>query len=61
MPEDIGGIWRFQEFKKAMKNPSQPEHGMYKEWVGEHYDPEYFDLDEINAMLQEDNFGVFVW
>ena len=60
-PEDIGGIWGFQEFKKAMKNPSHPEHEKYKEWVGEHYDPEYFDLDEINEMLKEDNFGVFEW
>jgi hypothetical protein len=34
---------------------------MYKEWIGEHYDPEYFDLDEINEMLKEDNFGVFEW
>jgi hypothetical protein len=60
-PEDVGGIWGFQEFKKAMKNPSHPEHEMYKEWVGEHYNPEYFDADEINEMLREDNFGVFEW
>ena len=60
-PEDVGGIWGFQEFKKAMKNPSHPEHEMYKEWVGEHYDPEYFDLNEINEMLKEDNFGVYEW
>ena len=58
-PEDIGGIWGFQEFKKAIKNPSHPEHDEYKDWVGEHYNPEYFDIDEINDLLQEDNFGVF--
>ncbi|MCC5915676.1 MAG: plasmid pRiA4b ORF-3 family protein [Balneolaceae bacterium] len=60
-PEDVGGIWGFQEFKKALKNPSHPEHEEYKEWVGEHYDPEYFDLDEVNEMLKEDNFGLFEW
>jgi len=60
-PEDVGGIRGFQEFKKAMKNPNHPEHEDYKEWVGEHYDPEYFDVDEINEMLQDDNFGVFEW
>ena len=60
-PEDVGGMWGFEEFKKAIKNPNHPEHEMYKEWIGEHYDPEYFDLDEINAMLQEDNFGLFEW
>jgi hypothetical protein len=34
---------------------------MYKEWVDEHYDPDYFGPDEINEMLQDDNFGVFEW
>lgn len=60
-PEDIGGIWGFQEFKKALNDPKHPEHEMYKEWTGGHYDPEYFDLEEINEMLQEDNFGMFEW
>jgi hypothetical protein len=60
-PEDVGGIWEFQEFKKAIKNPRHPEHEEYKEWVGEHCDPDYFDVDEINEMLQDDNFGVFEW
>ncbi|MDZ7757973.1 plasmid pRiA4b ORF-3 family protein [Rhodohalobacter sp.] len=60
-PEDVGGIWGFQEFKKALNNPSHPEHEMYKEWIGGQYDPEYFDLDEVNEMLQDDNFGVFEW
>jgi len=58
-PEVVGGIWGFQGFKKAIKGPSHPEHGIYREWVGEHYDPEYFDMDEINEMLQKDNFGMF--
>jgi len=60
-PEDVGGIWGFQEFKKAINNPNHPEHEEYIEWIGEHYDPDYFDVDEINEMLQEDNFGVFEW
>ncbi|MCH8550031.1 MAG: plasmid pRiA4b ORF-3 family protein [Balneolaceae bacterium] len=60
-PEDVGGIGGFQEFKKALKNPSHLEHEIYKKWIGEHYDPEYFDSEEINKMLKEDNFGVFEW
>jgi hypothetical protein len=59
-PEDVGGIWGFREFKKAIKDPSHPEHNMYKEWIGE-YDPDYFNMDEINEMLQDDNFGVLDW
>lgn len=60
-PEDIGGIWGFQEFEKAMNNPSHPEHVKYREWYGETYDPEYFDCDHINESLREDNFGLFEW
>ncbi len=60
-PEDVGGIWSFQGFKEIMKNPSHPEHQMYKEWIGGHYDAEYFDLNRINDLLQDDNFGVFEW
>ena len=60
-PEDVGGMWGFEELKKAIKNPNHPEHEMYKEWIGDYYDPEHFDLDEINEMLKEDNYGVFEW
>jgi hypothetical protein len=37
---------------KAIGDPGHPEHQDYLEWVGEDFDPEYFDLDEINAALQ---------
>jgi hypothetical protein len=60
-PEDIGGIWGFENFKKALKNPNHPEHKMYKEWIGGDYDPEYFDMEVINDLLMEDNYGMFGW
>lgn len=60
-PEDCGGIWGFQEFKKIMKTPKHPEHEDYVEWYGGAFDPEAFDMEEINEMLQNDNYGVFEW
>ena len=60
-PEDVGGMWGFEELKKAIKNPNHPEHEMYQEWIGDYYDPEHFDLDEVNEMLKEDNYGVLEW
>lgn len=59
-PEDVGGFRGFSDLKKALKNPSHPDHKMYKEWIGD-YDSEYFNLDEINKILKEDNFGVMEW
>jgi len=50
-PEDVGGIWGYEEFCAAMADPNHPEHEEYKMWVGGAYDPEAFDLDAHNAML----------
>jgi hypothetical protein len=52
-PEDVGGVWGFEEFLEAMKNPKHEEHESYVEWWGGKYDPEALDLDEINQGLQE--------
>lgn len=51
--EDVGGVWGYAHFLKVIGNPEHPEHQDYLEWVGEEdFDPEYFDLDEINAALE---------
>lgn len=51
-PEDVGGIWGFEEFLEAMKDPKHEEHESYVEWWGGQYDPEAIDLDGINQGLQ---------
>lgn len=35
----------------ALQNPEHPEHELYLDWLGDDFDPEQFDLDEINDML----------
>ena len=52
-PEDVGGTWCYQEFLKAIGDPSHPEHAEYLEWIGGTFDPEGFDLDEVNELLSE--------
>ena len=51
-PEDVGGVWGYDTFLEALKDPGHPEHDMYKEWIGDAFDPEAVDLDEINARLR---------
>jgi SOS-response transcriptional repressor LexA len=51
-PEDVGGIWGYYGFLEAIQNPDHPEHEDYLEWVGGEFDPEVFDLDEVNAALR---------
>jgi hypothetical protein len=51
-PEDCGGVWGFDDFVKAMADPAHPEHENLREWYGEDdFDPEAFDIDEINREL----------
>ncbi len=46
-PEDIGGIWGYEEFLQAIGNPNHPQHQEMLEWVGEGFDSEYFEPEEI--------------
>ena len=51
-PEDVGGIWGYEVFREAIRDPDHPEHESYVEWIGGVFDPEIFDLDAVNAALR---------
>ena len=51
-PEDVGGVWGYEEFLEAIGDPDHPEHEMYMEWIGGEFDPEEFDLEEANELLR---------
>lgn len=51
-PEDIGGLWGYFGFLEAIGDPEHPEHEDMLEWVGEDFDPEAFDLEEVNHYLK---------
>jgi len=50
-PEDIGGVWGYADFLEAIRDPEHPEHEDMLEWVGNDFDPEAFDLAEVNHYL----------
>ena len=52
-PEDCGGIWGYEELLEAISNPKHPDHENMLEWLGGEFDPEEFDLEEINGNLAE--------
>jgi hypothetical protein len=48
-PEDCGGTWGYAKVLETIKDPSKdPE---LIEWLGDDYDPEQFDLEEVNQDL----------
>jgi Plasmid pRiA4b ORF-3-like protein len=50
-PEDCGGIWGYEELLETISNPKHPDHEDMLEWLGGEFDPEEFDLEEINGNL----------
>jgi hypothetical protein len=58
-PEDCGGIWGYSDMLEILKQTDHEEYEEYIEWLGEDFDPKYFDKDEINKMLKTKDFGCF--
>ena len=52
-PEDCGGIWGYEELLQTISNPKHPDHDEMLEWLGGKFDPEEFDIEEINEDLEE--------
>lgn len=52
-PEDCGGVWGYYDMLDAVKNPNHQMYKQYSEWLGEGYDPEAFDLEDVNNALAE--------
>ncbi len=56
-PEDSGGFYVYQELLEIKKNKKHPE---YKEkiveWLGEDFNPKYFDLNNVNKQLSKKKF-----
>lgn len=50
-PEDCGGPWGYGDLLNAIQNPKHTEHKQMLEWFGGEFDPERFDIEEINDRL----------
>jgi hypothetical protein len=51
-PEDVGGVWGYANFLEAIRDPTHDEHEEYLVWIGGEFNPEDFDLEEINTRLR---------
>ena len=52
-PEDCGGIGGFYRMLECLSDPHDKEYETWKEWLGDEYDPEYFDKEEVNHILEK--------
>lgn len=56
-PEDCGGIWGYYNLLEILKDPEHEEYEEYSDWLGDEFDPTYFDIEEVNDMLRSEDFG----
>jgi len=51
-PEDCGGVWGYADFLEIIGDPNHPEHKEMLDWVGGEFDPEHFDIAEVNRHFE---------
>lgn len=51
-PEDVGGVWGYAELLQALRDPKHPEHEEYRTWVGGAFEPNRFELEQVNRTLR---------
>ncbi len=54
-PEDCGGIWEYADILEAVQDQDHPQYYDMLKWVEDGFDPESFDIDEINRELRTIN------
>jgi hypothetical protein len=50
-PEDVGGVWGYQEFLEALADPAHERHDEFMDWRGP-FDPEAFDSVKATKKLK---------
>ena len=59
-PEDCGGTYGYHDILKTLSNPKSEDYKSIVDWLGGVYDPEYFDIDSVNKLLKQEDYGC-IW
>ena len=51
-PEDVGGIFAYEEFLEALSDANHEQHKDAKEWIGD-FDPANFSIEEANKRIRK--------
>lgn len=55
--EDSGGPYGYMHVVEVLNDPENEEFEALGEWVGEGFDPEAFDIEQINSLLNHVPYG----
>lgn len=50
-PEDVGGIYGYDDFLKVISDPKHESHAEYKAWIKK-FDPNLFDVNKATKAMQ---------
>lgn len=51
-PEDVGGIYGYDDFLEAISDPKHESHADYKAWIKK-FNPERFDVEKATKAMQK--------
>lgn len=52
-PEDVGGVDGYADMLKALAGPQNDERKSYLKWLGRDFNPEFFDLHELQNRVDD--------
>jgi hypothetical protein len=52
-PEDVGGVWGYQDFLTAIADPDHEEHENFLEWCGGSFSPDEFDPKKATREMKK--------
>jgi hypothetical protein len=52
-PEDVGGVWRYQDFLAAIADSKHEEHESFLEWCGGSFSPDKFDPKKATREMKK--------
>jgi Plasmid pRiA4b ORF-3-like protein len=52
-PEDVGGVWGYDDFVEAIQSPDNEQHEEMLEWVGGSFDPADFDAATATRRMKK--------
>jgi len=56
-PDDCGGPGGYENLLEIISNPKKKEYDEMIDWLGGDYDPDFINIEEINEMLKEKDYG----
>ena len=56
-PEDCGGPYGYDELMEIIFDPKHPEYESRRDWLGEGFDPEQFNVEIVNRRLKRLKVG----